>query len=461
MLIANAEVDGVPRLDVRCADGAIVEIGKQLDHRPVERVLDANGGALLPGLHDHHIHLLAQAAASKSVQCGPPAVSTPDELRETLCHATGNSWIRGVGYHESVAGDLNRKVLDQFVVDRPVRIQHRSGKMWFLNSIAVRLLDLDCPDGRLFRADQHLRDRLREDADFRSTVEETSKRLASYGVTGITDATHTNNKETPAFFRSLNLCQNVNLMGDESLPSGSLKIMLDDVALPTFDDFRSRIERAHRKERPVAIHCVTRTELVFSLTALSDVGTIPGDRIEHAAIVDAASLHLLRETPAEVDHLTVVTQPNFIAERGDQYRLDIAADELPYLYRCQSFINAEIPLAGGTDAPFGHADPWAAMYAAVHRKTAEAETIGEEEKLTPEGALALFTTPLATPGGTPRHVAVGEAADLCLLDRPWHQARSILEAEHVAATTVRGALVFVHDGRGLDQNSPQRLPASS
>ena len=442
LLIANAEVDGVPGLDVRCAGAAIVEIGKQLDRRSGERVLDANGGALLPGLHDHHIHLLALAAASKSVNCGPPTVSTPDELREALSNATGNGWIRGVGYHESVAGDLNRKVLDRLVTDRPIRIQHRSGKMWFLNSIAVRLLDLDCPDGRLFRADQQLRDRSREDADFRSTVEETSKRLASYGVTGITDATHTNNQETPAFFDSLNLCQNVNLMGDESLPTGSLKIMLDDAALPTFDEFRSRIERAHQKERPVAIHCVTRTELVFSLTALNDVGTIPGDRIEHAAIVDAASLSLLRETPADIDHLTVVTQPNFIAERGDQYRRDIATDELPYLYRCQSFIDAEIPLAGGTDAPFGHADPWAAMQAAVHRKTAEDETIGKEEKLTPEGALALFTTPLTTPGGKPRRVAVGEAADLCLLDRPWHQARSTLKAEHVAATTVRGALAY-------------------
>lgn len=447
LLIANTEVDGVAGLDVRCSGGAIVEIGKRLGRRPSERVVDANGGALLPGLHDHHIHLLALAAASKSVQCGPPAVSTPDELRETLCNAAGSGWIRGVGYHESVAGALNRKVLDRFAAERPVRIQHRSGKMWFLNSIAVRLLDLDCADGRLFRADQALRERLGEDADFRATVEEASKRLASYGVTGITDATHTNNRHTPVFFEHLRLSQNVNLMGDESLPGGSLKIMLDDAALPTFDEFRSRIEGAHRCERPVAVHCVTRTELVFTLAALGDVGTIKGDRIEHAAMVDGASLALMRETAADVDHLTVVTQPNFIAERGDQYRRDIAAAELPYLYRCQSFIDAKVPLAGGTDAPFGGPDPWAAMRAAVSRTTAEAATIGEAEKLAPEEALALFTAPLATPGSKPRRVAVGEAADLCLLDRPWRQARSSLKADHVAATTVRGTPTYCVNSR--------------
>ena len=443
LLIANAEVGGIAGLDVRCRKGAIVEVGPGLPRSPGDRVLDADGGALLPGLHDHHIHLLALAAASRSIRCGPPEVATPAELRAALRNAPGTGWIRGVGYHESVAGLLNRKLLDGFESDRPVRIQHRSGKMWFLNSAAVHRLGIDCTDGQLFRADRLVRERLADDADVQATVEGTSIRLARYGVTGITDTTHTNDEDTPAFFQRLRLRQNVNLMGDESLASGSLKIMLDDADLPTFDDFQSRIENAHRQDRPIAIHCVTRTELVFALAALREVGTIRGDRIEHAAVVDDASLELLRETPAETGDLTVVTQPNFIAERGDQYRRDIDAAEQPHLYRCRSFINAGVPLAGGTDAPFGDANPWAAMRAAVHRRTRAGATIGAKETLAPEQALALFTTPLANPGGEPRRVEVGAAADLCLLDRPWRDARSSLKAEQVVATVSRGGLTHV------------------
>ena len=34
-------------------------------------------------------------------------------------------WLRGTGYHESVAGELDRHALDRWVPARPVRVQHR------------------------------------------------------------------------------------------------------------------------------------------------------------------------------------------------------------------------------------------------------------------------------------------------------------------------------------------------
>ena len=446
LLFANAEIHGVAGLDARCRNGRVAQIGAGLRRSGDERVLDASGGALLPGLHDHHIHLLALAAASRSVRCGPPQVRTVGELRAALANAAGSGWIRGVGYHESVAGALNRDVLDGVVAERPVRIQHRSGKMWFLNSAAARLLDVDCPDGRLFRADRLIRQRLAEDADFQAAVEATSESLARRGVTAITDATYTNDEQALAFLRRLRISQHLNPMGDDSLDAGSLKIMLDDAALPELPALRSRIENAHRRERPVAFHCVTQTELVFAVAALREAGTMRGDRIEHASVADDGAIDLLRQTAAEADHpahLTVVTQPNFIAERGDQYRRDVAAGQLPHLYRCRSFLEAGIRLAGSTDAPFGEADPWASMRAAVQRRTRSGATIGEREKIEPERALALFTTPLDDPGGKPRRIEVGAPADLCLLDRPWRQARESLEADHVVATIVGGEPTYL------------------
>ena len=68
MLIVNAEVDGV-RLDVRFQD-KILELSSSIQPAPGESVIDAQGGALLPGLHDHHMHFLATAAWANSVDCG-------------------------------------------------------------------------------------------------------------------------------------------------------------------------------------------------------------------------------------------------------------------------------------------------------------------------------------------------------------------------------------------------------
>ncbi len=442
LLIRNAEVAalapaagrGAAALDVRCRGERIVEIGRGLAPAPGERLLDARGGALLPGLHDHHLHSFALGAALRSTPCGPPEVTTLEQLRAALESAPGAGWVRGVGYHESVAGRLCRDRLDALLRERPVRVQHRSGKMWFLNSAGVRAAGLEAAsDGRMFRADEALRDWGGPGADIAGA----SRLLARYGVTGVTDATPGNDVETAAALKRRGMRQRVVLMGGESLREGALKIMLDEHSLPTFDALRGRIERAHGAARPVAIHCVTRAELVFALAALIDAGAGREDRIEHASVADADGLALVVQAG-----VTVVTQPNFIAERGAQYLREVAPAAHPHLYRCRAFIDAGAPLGGGTDAPFGKPDPWVAMRAAVTRQTADGRPIGGAEALTPERALALFTTHPADPGGAVREVAVGASADLCLLDRPWAQARETLLSEHVAATVIAGAIAF-------------------
>ncbi len=84
MLIVNAEIDGHPGQDVRSVEGIIQEIGPDLPRHPGEDTFDARGGALLPGLNDHHLHLFAQAVAESSVRCGPPEVSNEEELEAAL-----------------------------------------------------------------------------------------------------------------------------------------------------------------------------------------------------------------------------------------------------------------------------------------------------------------------------------------------------------------------------------------
>src|ERR1700687_1481338 len=94
VLLKRAEV-GATIQDVRIGSGHGGEIGSAL--RPVEeRVIDAEGGALIPGLHDHHLHLLSLAASLDSLQCGPPEVDNRDlliaKLRWAARSATRADW---------------------------------------------------------------------------------------------------------------------------------------------------------------------------------------------------------------------------------------------------------------------------------------------------------------------------------------------------------------------------------
>jgi predicted amidohydrolase YtcJ len=234
-------------------------------------------------------------------------------------------------------------------------------------------------------------------------------------------------------------------MGGSDLPvpehpriaRGPLKIALADDALPDPDALAAEISEADARERCVAIHCVTRAELVVALAALAASGPRAGDRIEHAAVAPPELVEALAAL-----RVTVVAQPVFVHERGDAYRAEVEACDLPWLHRLRAFLDAGVPLGAGSDAPFGEPDPWAAMRAAVERRTGSGEPLGTDEALSPEQALALFTGTPDSPGGLPRRIAPGAVADLCLLDRPWREARRALSADCVTATFCGGEIAF-------------------
>ena len=463
MLIRRCEIEGRAPLDVRIVGERIVEIATDLTADAQDPVIDARGGALLPGLHDHHIHLLALAAAQRSVACGPPAVRSLDDLARALAEhgSADDQWMRGVGYHESVAGDLDRVLLDRIVSDRPLRVQHRSGAAWFLNSRAIELLGLDggvdAPgiergpegraSGRLFRCDKLLRERITGEP--MPSLGDVSRQLAGYGITGVTDATATNGKQELRTLMDASdageLLQRVVAMGARFVPAqphdrvtvGAVKLLLDEYALPALDDLTRDIAHAHADGRTVAIHAVPPTEIVLACGALEAAGARAGDRLEHASVMPPD----LAEWIARLG-ITVVTQPNFVRERGDSYLRDVDPADRPWLYRCRGAIDAGVSLGAGTDAPYGDPDPWLAMQAAVTRRSLGGTELGSSESLTPERALTLFTSAPSAPGGQPRRVAVGAIADLCLLDRPWSHARDELSSSMVAATVVAGALAW-------------------
>lgn len=430
MLIQRAALLDGRVVDIR-ADAQITEVAPDLAPQPDELVLDAAGGAVIPGLHDHHVHVHSAAAAADSVRVGTTEVSDRDDLARVLGAAQvgDDGWIRAVGYHEAVAGPLDRSRLDTLAPAVPVRVQHRSGIMWTLNSAGLAAVGLaDHPDGRLRSADRSWSDALaRRD----TAIDDLSHRLCAYGVTGITDATP-----------DLDIGDMVKL--DEVHRHGGLsqrlhhlapgKRILHDDNL-NLEDLIDWVTRRHRDGAPVAVHCVTAAQLVITIAALRTAGVHRDDRIEHAAVVPDDCLTDLVDLG-----VTVVTQPNFVAERGDQYLADVPADEHHQLWRLASLLDAGVPVALSTDMPFGDGDPWAVMRAAVHRTTPSGAVLGERERVDARTALTLFLGTALEPT-VPRTVAPGQPGDLCVLDIPPTQMLDELDARAVAATVIGGDVV--------------------
>lgn len=437
--VIDTLVDGRPA-HVVWRDGIVIAVGDgpgQPAELGADEVVDADGGELVPGLHDHHVHLAALAAARSSIAVGPPDVTDADELATVLGAAAAGrpSWIRAFGYHESVAGDLDAAALDRLVPARDVaiRVQHRSGQMWVLNSTAIAatgVADLDRdgverdgsgrPTGRLFGLDDWLGERVpRTPVD----VAAVGRELARYGVTGVTDMTPSGPDDDlsvldvatdPGFPLRVTITGGPDLPDDilPGLPRGPVKILPTEHQVPDVDDLAARITAGHARGRPVAIHCVTRVGLVVALAAWRDAGVRAGDRIEHGAVIPPELFGEIR-----LAGLLVVTQPNLVAERGDEYLADVDRDDLPHLWRLRSLLHAGIAVAGGTDPPFGHPDPWRAVAAAADRRTPSGHVLGTDERITARRALDLFLGHVGDPTRL-RRIAAGERTDLCLLDRP-------------------------------------------
>ena len=438
LLIRRAEV-GDHVVDVLVDGDRIVEVGAAVTRPPGTSVVDAGGGALVPGLHDHHLHLLALAARPTSLDVGPPGVRSPADLDHLLEQAhqqlPPGRWIRGTGHDEETGGFLDRHRLDRLAPGRPVRVQHRSGALWTLSSAALEHLPLDpppdgvstdehgLPDGRIWRLDDWLRRRLRTEPPDLAAVGRT---LAGHGITGVTDATPFTDRGSYDLLADAvaagDLPLSVTVTGGPDLADvpvppplrrGPVKVVIGDHELPPLDVVAGAMQAAHGAGRPVAVHCVTAAAAALALASWIDVGTLPGDRMEHGSVLHPEAALRVAELG-----LTVVTQPAFVHDHGDRYLAEVEPGDLPHLYRCRSLLDRGVPVAGSSDAPFGTADPWVAVAAAVDRRTAAGAALGADEAVESHRALGLYLGGADDPGGRPRTVEVGAPADLCLLAEP-------------------------------------------
>lgn len=462
LLIRDVTVGAADHVDVAIDGGVIAAIGRGL---PLcDRIVHGRGGVLLPGLHDHHLHLFGLAAQMGSLRLD--AQTTSAQLRDKLtaaCTSRGDGdWIRVTGYHESAAGSLDRDMLDRWAPRVPVRVQYATGTLWVFNSAGLTQLRPGSPGadplerdpqgrltGRLWHGDAWLRQRT---AGIVPDFAAVGKMLAAAGVTGVTDTSPTTGAREAALLSRAHadgrLPQRLHLMSEGPLePSanghytvGPVKVMLHEAQLPDLGDLVARIAQARSWGRTLAFHCATATELAFALAALDVRGVRRGDRIEHGSVIDASAIPELAARG-----LTVVTQPAFIEERGDRYLATVDPDDVDNLYRCGRLLQAGVRVAGSTDAPYGAADPWAAMRSACTRRTRAGRRIGEQEAVSAAQALAMFMGSADDPGGAARQVVPGVNADLCLLTSALEPALRQLRADCVAATIIGGELAYLPD----------------
>lgn len=447
LVLRQVQLDGSV-VDVGMKAGVFAAIAPNLPQ--TDNDIDGSGKLLIPGLHDHHIHLLATAARMQSVDLS--GLTDPDAiiaaLRTRAAETEPGGWVRAIGYDECAAGIPDRHLLDIWLPDCPLRLQDRTGALWVLNCAGLELIVTEpwpdavetspngAPTGRIWRGDDWLRARIGNQPPALGVL---SQQLAGWGVTAVTDAGANNGPDEAAILANAirigDLRQRLTLMGREDLPDGQdyqlgpVKLLFDERALPALDDIVARIHAARTIGRAVAAHCVTEAELVTFLAALDQAGgACEGDRIEHGSMIPESLI-----TDIAQSRLTVVANPGFIARRGDRYLAEVDPLDLPGLQRLRSLYDAGIALLAGSDAPYGPANPWVAIRSAMARQTPSGAVLGPAEALSAAEALALFW------GDRP--IQIGATADCCLVAGDWEgQIFEHAEPNPVGMTLIGGCI---------------------
>ena len=178
------------------------------------RKIDLGNKTVLPGFIDAHSHpAMSGSLHLRQVDCDLRSIKAIQAaLRERAAKTPPGEWVLGFKYDDTKTSDgrmLSSKDLDEAVPDHPVFVNHRGGHEDFVNSMALKVAQVDGntpdPPGGRFERDSsgHLTGRIIERAaapfqkmmpstvsreDRREGVKLISKMMTRTGITSVGDA---------------------------------------------------------------------------------------------------------------------------------------------------------------------------------------------------------------------------------------------------------------------------------
>ena len=195
------------------SDGRILAVGGWDDVRSLAaagaRTVDVRDRAVIPGIHDFHIHLAALARSRHEISVGD--AMDPGDVAALLAQAAGRSapgaWIAGRGWTEAQVA-AGTDLLERAAGGHPAFLSSHDGHSAWASSGARRLAALDPstpdpPGGRIERnVDGSPTGILRETAlelvaghvtrlqgvDLRDALDQALRALAAFGITAATEA---------------------------------------------------------------------------------------------------------------------------------------------------------------------------------------------------------------------------------------------------------------------------------
>lgn len=487
-VIANARLTGSDRLDpfgsdpvdVHLADGLVVDIAPAgaLPRRGL--VLDADGGWVIPGLWDHHVHTVQWALSAERVALGEAtsAAQAASLMGEARILPDGRRV--GGGFRDAFWADSpDLAMLDAATGDVPTYLINADVHSVWLNSAALRREGFEPDASGILREEPAFEiSRRLNDVDASVSdplIEKMASDAAARGVVGLIDLEMAWNEEAwarraAAGFDTLRVSFGIYpdwldhaiaeglRTGDAARGAasdlvrvGPLKVITDGslgtrtaacshaypgdphnhglltVDLATLVDLMSRATAAGIASAIHAIGDVANSHALDAFAATGAWGTI-----EHAQLVAHADIPRFARLGVGAS-----VQPEHAVDDRDLTDT-VWAGQTAQPYPLRTLADTGANLLFGSDAPVSALDPWAAMAAAVFRTRDGRDPWQPQQRVDAPTALAASKR-----GGSaePASIDPGDVADLAICERdPLTADEAGLRGMRVAATLLGGRL---------------------
>ena len=470
-------------MDVFLADGEIADIAPAGALRPRGEVLDAGGRWLIPGLWDHHVHVVQWALVAQRQALGhaESAAHAARIMGDAPILADGRRI--GTGFRDALWADQpTLAVLDAATGDVPTYLINADVHSVWLNSAALRREGHE-PDGigilreapafetsrRLNDVDPAVGDRL---------VTTMAQDAASRGIVGLVDLDMAWNESAwerrlgggfdtlrvefgiyPEFLEraiaeGLRTGDAVRGAASDLARVGPLKVITDGslgtrtaacshpylgdphdhgVLAVSPEELLALMTAATGAGLACAIHAIGDIANSHALDAFALTGAV--GTIEHAQLVAHADVPRFARLGVGAS-----VQPEHAVDDRDLTDT-IWADQTALPYPLRSLADTGANLLFGSDAPVSPLDPWAAIAAAVFRTRDGRPAWRPDQGLDAATALAASTHGGSAAGAL---IEPGSRADLALIEKdPLAASEGELRAMTVGATLLAGRVTHI------------------
>ncbi|PZU47224.1 MAG: metal-dependent hydrolase [Microbacterium sp.] len=488
-VIAGARLTGADRLDpfgddpvdLHLAGGVVVDVAPAgaLPHRGVG--VDADGGWVIPGLWDHHVHTVQWALVAEREPLGHTTTAVEAAAVMGRAPVLADGRRVGTGFRDALWPDVpTLELLDAATGDVPTYLINADVHSVWLNSAAFRREGMPADESGLLREEPafEISRRLNavDPASGDRLVARALQAAAARGIVGIVDLDMAWNAEawarrTAAGFDStrvrfglypkdLDRALAEGLLTGDAVDAaglirvGSLKIITDGslgtrtaacshpypgdahdrgVLTVAPDDLVELLTRATAGGLSCAVHAIGDLANTHALDAFAVTGAT--GTIEHAQLVAHADIPRF----ARLGVGASVQPEHAVDDRDLTDTLWAGQTAVPYPLRALAASGAN--LLFGSDAPVSPLDPWAAIAAAVYRTRDGRPAWRPEQGIDAATALAASTADGSTGGST---LTPGVIADLAIVDRdPLTADEPSLRATRTVATLLAGRVTHL------------------